>query len=60
MGAPPSFTPLAPLLCTLPGFGVRASAGADYRAGGVTESAGEEWISNFGKWGNGEIEYIII
>jgi len=32
----------------LPGYGVRASAGADYRAGGVAEGAGEE----------GEIEII--
>jgi hypothetical protein len=28
--------------CTSPGFGVRASAGADHWAGGVAEGVGEE------------------
>jgi|GEM_PF-5490901 len=44
-----------PPACTLHGVGIRASAGADYWACGVTEGVGEERIDDLGEWGTGAI-----
>jgi len=44
---PPSITQPAPPSCTFSGYGVRVRAGADHRAGGVAEGAGEKGINDF-------------
>jgi len=44
---PPSITQPATPPCTFPGYGVRVRAGADHRAGGMAEGAGEKGINDF-------------